>query len=58
MSYLLFSISMHFKKGVDGMYIDPFWAGVVATIVFEVIMFFLYSVYVAIKSSKDEKSKK
>ena len=40
------------------MYIDPFLAGVVATIVFEVIMFFLYSVYLAIKSSKDEKSKK
>ena len=58
MSYLLFSISMHFKKGVDGMYIDPFLAGVVATIVFEVIMFFLYSVYLAIKSSKDEKSQK
>ena len=58
MSYLLFSISMHFKKGVKGMYINPFWAGVVATIVFEVIMFFLYSVYLAIKSSKEEKSKK
>ena len=49
---------MNFKKGVKGMYINPFWAGVVATIVFEVIMFFLYSVYVAIKSSKEEKSKK
>ena len=58
MSYLPFSISMHFKKGVELMYIDPFCAGVIATIVFEVIMFFLYSVYVAIKSSKDEKSKK
>ena len=58
MSYLPFSISMHFKKRVNGMYINPFWAGVIATIVFEVIMFFLYSVYVAIKSSKDEKSKK
>ena len=58
MSYLPFSISMHFKKGVNGMYINPFLAGVIATIVFEVIMFFLYSVYVAIKSSKDEKSKK
>ena len=40
------------------MYINPFWAGVVATIVFEVIMLFLYSVYLAIKSSKDEKSQK
>ena len=58
MSYLPFSISMHFKKGVNGMYINPFLAGVVATIVFEVIMFFLYSVYLAIKSSKDEKSQK
>ena len=58
MSYLPFSISIQFKKGVKGMYINPFLAGVVATIVFEVIMFFLYSVYVAIKSSKDEKSKK
>ena len=58
MSYLPFSISMHFKKGVKEMYINPFWAGVVATIVFEVIMFFLYSVYLAIKSSKDKKSQK
>ena len=40
------------------MYINPFWAGVVATIVFEVIMFFLYAIYLAIKSSKEEKSKK
>ena len=37
------------------MYINPFWAGVIATIVFEVIMFFLYAIYVAIKSSKDKK---
>ena len=58
MSYLPFSISIQFKKGVKGMYINPFWAGVIATIVFEVIMFFLYSVYLAIKSSKDEKSQK
>ena len=58
MSYLPFSISIHFKKGVKGMYINPFWAGVVATIAFEFIMFLLFAVYFAIKSSKDEKSQK
>lgn len=40
------------------MYINPFWAGVIATITFELLMFVFYVIYTATKSQKDKKNQK
>ena len=40
------------------MYINPFWAGVIATITFELLMLVFYVIYTAIKSQKDKKNQK
>ena len=37
------------------MYINPFWAGVLATITFEMLMFIFYVIYTAVKSQKKDK---
>lgn len=34
------------------------WAGVIATITFELLMFVFYVIYTAIKSQKDKKNQK
>ena len=50
---------LHGKQKGDGyMYINPFWAGVIATITFELLMFVFYVIYTAIKSPKDKKNQK
>lgn len=36
------------------MYIEPFWCGVLATIIVEILAFITYAIYVAIKSMKKQ----